>query len=200
MLINFSEISPTQAYFLMTQTILPRPIAWVLSENQNESFNLAPYSFFNAIGSEPPLLMYSAGKRRDGSHKDSLTNVLRTQKCVIHIASAEQINQVHQTGTDLPPGHSEIDEYNIKLTEFTGFTLPRLAHAPVAFGCELYKVDEIGDKPMSLVFAEIKQAYIRDDAVSQDGARLKIDSQKINPLARLGGMEYSAISDVLKPE
>ncbi len=199
--INFSELSPAQAYFVMTQSIIPRPIAWVLSENQNQTFNLAPYSFFNAISSDPPLLMFSAGKRSEGTDKDSLTNIQRSGQCVIHIATAEQINQVHQTGTALPPEQSEIDEYNIELTKFDGFALPRVKQAPIAFGCEFYKVDEIGNKPMSLVFVEIKQAYI-DDAVASwvKEGRLKIDSQQLNPLARLGGLEYSSVGEVLQPD
>ncbi|WAJ70825.1 flavin reductase family protein [Catenovulum adriaticum] len=201
MQINMEDLSPAKAYFLMTQTIIPRPIAWVLSENQNQSFNLAPYSFFNAISSDPPLLMFSAGKRREGSDKDSLTNIQRAGKCVIHIANSNQINQVHQTGTALAPEQSEIDEYNIELTDFSEFSLPRIKNSPIAFGCELYQIDEIGNKPMSLVFVEIKQTYICEQMVSitQDD-KLKVDSQKLDPLARLGGLEYSALSDVILPK
>lgn len=196
-----ADLSPAKAYFLMTQTIIPRPIAWVLSENQNQTFNLAPYSFFNAISSDPPLLMFSAGKRREGSDKDSLTNIQRVGKCVIHIANSEQINQVHQTGTALPPEQSEIDEYNIELADFADFSLPRVKNAPVAFGCDLYQVDEIGNKPMSLVFVEIKQTYICDQVVSiMNDDKLKVDSQKLDPLARLGGLEYAALSDVMLPK
>ena len=61
MLVNLSEFSRPDAYFAMTQTVLPRPVAWVLSENENGSYNLAPYSFFNAVSSDPPLLMFSVG-------------------------------------------------------------------------------------------------------------------------------------------
>lgn len=201
MQINMADLSPAKAYFLMTQTIIPRPIAWVLSENQNSSFNLAPYSFFNAISSDPPLLMFSAGKRREGSDKDSLTNIQRLGKCVIHIANSEQINQVHQTGTALPPEQSEIDEYDIALTEFAGFSLPRVKNAPVAFGCELYQVNEIGNKPMSLIFVEIKQTYICDQVVSITAdEKLKIDTKQLDPLARLGGLEYAALADVILPK
>ena len=75
MIINFSELKPTQIYKTMIQTVIPRPIAWTLTENENGTYNLAPFSYFNAIGSNPPMVSLSIGKRRDGRDKDTKRNI-----------------------------------------------------------------------------------------------------------------------------
>ena len=80
MLINLKELSTPQVYFTMTQTVLPRPVAWILSENENESYNLAPFSYFNAVCSDPPLIMVSIGLQDDGRDKDTLVRYSPRQR------------------------------------------------------------------------------------------------------------------------
>ncbi|KMT65517.1 flavin reductase family protein [Catenovulum maritimum] len=197
MYIDATKLSPRQNYFLLTQAIIPRPIAWVLTANDNQSYNIAPYSFFNAVSSEPPILMFSSGKRVDQKNKDTLTNLLRTQKCVVHIAHAQQVNDVNNSAKSLDRGQSEIDEFNIELADFDGSTLPRVAESPIALACDLYKVDEIGDKPMQLVFVEVKQVFVDDSAIEQNGDRFTLDAKQLDPLARLGGQEYSNLDEII---
>ncbi|MER2492305.1 flavin reductase family protein [Catenovulum sediminis] len=201
MLIDMASLNSSEVYHLMTQTIVPRPVAWVLTQHQNAHYNLAPYSYFNAVSSEPPLLMYSAGKKPNGEIKDSIANFNYQQKCVVHIASAQQINQMQQSANSLPADESEIEHYNIELADFDGFELPRVKACPIAFGCELYQTTEIGDKPQTLVFVEIKQIYIADEVISlDDKQRLKTDVLKIDPIARLGGREYASLKEILVPK
>ena len=83
MQIKLDELSAPLTYFTMTQTVVPRPIAWILSENEDASFNLAPFSYFNAICSDPPLVMISIGLQDDGSEKDSLRNIRQRSQFVI---------------------------------------------------------------------------------------------------------------------
>lgn len=196
--INFSKLSANQRYHLMTQTIIPRPIAWVLTDSNNGSFNLAPFSYFTAVASAPPLLMLSVGKKPNGDAKDTLVNIINNQKMVIHIASEQDADLVTQTAETLTHGESELTKNNILTTAFDNFSLPRLAQCNIAYGCELYEIKELGDVPQSLIFVEIKQVYINDNVANAEldahgKERISVNADKIKPLARLGGGEYATI-------
>ena len=204
MQLNFSDFSANQRYHLMTQTIIPRPIAWVLTDSGDASYNLAPFSYFTAVSSKPALLMISVGKKPNGDNKDTLTNILKNKKMVIHIASDDQADIVTQTAATLAHCESELANAGLTTTVFDDFQLPRLAQCDIAYGCELYEIKEIGDAPQTLIFVEIKQLYINDTVVSTDAKeRLNIAADKIKPLARLGGGEYASITapfSIQRPE
>ena len=194
MILNFSDFSANQRYHLMTQTIIPRPIAWALTDSNNGSFNLAPFSYFTAVSSAPPMLMLSVGKKPNGDSKDTLVNVIHNKKMVIHIASECHADLVTNTSKTLAHGESELTENNMLTTEFEGFSLPRLAQCDIAYGCELYEIKELGDVPQSLIFVEVKQVYISDTVADIDEKqRITVHADKIKPLARLGGGEYATI-------
>jgi len=214
MILNFSDYSENQRYHLMTQTIIPRPIAWALTcsnddinneaNNVNQSqLNLAPFSYFTAVSSTPALLMLSVGKKPTGEPKDTLTNIVKNKKMVIHIASEEQAGLVTQTAATLPHGQSELEltdesadsNCNLNTIPFDGFPLPRLEQCNIAYGCELYEIKEIADSALTLILVEVKQIYINDKVMDVDAKnRINIHADKINPLARLGGGEYSGIT------
>lgn len=192
--VNFSELSANQRYHLMTQTIIPRPIAWVLTDSSNGSLNLAPFSYFTAVASAPPILMLSVGKKPNGDPKDTLVNIINNKNMVIHIASEQHADLVTKTAQTLNHGESELTRNKIAITEFDGFILPRLAQCDIAYGCELYEIKELGDVPQSLIFAKVKQVYINDNVVDVDEKkRITVHANKIKPLARLGGGEYATI-------
>ncbi|WP_139291759.1 flavin reductase family protein, partial [Moritella viscosa] len=164
----------------------------VLTDSGNASYNLAPFSYFTAVSSKPALLMISVGKKPSGDNKDTLTNILKNKKMVIHIASDDQADIVTQTAATLAHGESELANAGLTTTAFDDFSLPRLTQCDIAYGCELYDIKEIGDAPQTLIFVEIKQLYINDNVVSTDTKeRLNIAADKIKPLARLGGGEYA---------
>mgnify|MGYP000402385380 FL=1 len=202
--LNFSDFSANQRYHLMTQTIIPRPIAWVLTDSNNDSYNLAPFSYFTAVSSAPPILMLSVGKKPNGDNKDTLTNIISNEKMVIHIASQQHANLVTQTSQTLAHGESELIHNKIETTDFADFSLPRLAHCDIAYGCELYEIKELGDVPQSLIFIEVKQVYISDKVADIDEKqRIKVHADRIKPLARLGGGEYATINEpfnVVRPK
>jgi flavin reductase (DIM6/NTAB) family NADH-FMN oxidoreductase RutF len=202
MIINFSDYSTSQRYHIMTQTIIPRPIAWVLTNSTNgnnnrDNLNLAPFSYFTAISSDPALLMLSVGKKPNGDIKDTLTNVLKNKKMVIHIAGENLANIVTQTAASLEHGDSELatmsDEI-LKTVPVEGFTLPRLAQCDIAYACELFEIKEIGDVPQTLIFVEIKQLYVSPKVTTVNDGRVKIHADSVNPLARLGASEYAGIT------
>jgi flavin reductase (DIM6/NTAB) family NADH-FMN oxidoreductase RutF len=196
MQIDFSDFTATECYHLMTQAIIPRPIAWALTDSDNGGYNLAPFSYFTAVSSQPALLMLSVAKKDNGDNKDTLTNILNNKTVVIHIASATQAELVTQTAATLAHGESELDGKNLTIVPFDNFLLPRLAECDIAFGCELYEIKELGDAGQTLIFVEIKQLYMNERVASKDAKdRLKIDASKVAPLARLGGGEYASITD-----
>ncbi len=202
--LNIAEFSPNQRYHLMTQTIIPRPIAWALTDSGNSSFNLAPFSYFTAVSSAPPILMLSVGKKPNGDSKDTLVNIINNKQVVIHITSAQHAALVTQTSQTLAHGESELTEAKIATTEFVGFSLPRIAQCDIAYGCELYEIKELGDVPQSLIFVEVKQVYINDKVADIDNKqRIKVHADKISPLSRLGGGEYATIDkpfEILRPK
>lgn len=198
MQIKLDELSSPQTYFTMTQTVVPRPIAWILTENEAGDYNLAPFSYFNAVCSDPGLLMVSIGLQDDGREKDTLRNIRERSEFVIHIASCDQLGDLNQTSATLPPGESEVTASNLRTTPVEGFHMPRLNDCKVAFMCERYDIQEIGNNKQHLLFAEIKEIYVDDDCTSvNEKGRMKIHADRIYPLGRLGASEYVSFGEIL---
>lgn len=197
MLINFANMAANQRYHIMTQTIIPRPIAWVLTDSGQDgkaNYNLAPFSYFSAVCSEPALVMLSIGKKADGSAKDTLKNIIEKKKLVIHIAHQQQAQLVTQTAASLAHGESELSATDLTTTAFAGFALPRITECDIAYACELFEIKEIEGAAQQLVFAQVKELYLSDKIVTEQDNRLTISADKVDPLARLGGGEYAGIS------
>ncbi len=198
MQINMADLKAADAYFTMTQTVIPRPIAWVLSENEDSSLNLAPFSYFNAVASDPPLIMFSIGLQPDGTKKDTLRNIEERDHFVVNIASVQQLPDLNQTSATLPYGTSEVKTNAIKTEVIEGFTLPRVALCKLAMCCTTYELKTIGNNNQSLVFGEVQSIWIDDDCADiNEKGRLKISAEKIEPLARLGAGEYATFGDIL---
>ena len=194
--LKLDTLAPTQIYHLMTQTVVPRPIAWALTESADQEYNLAPFSYFTPVSSNPPLLMLSIGKKPSGEIKDTTRNAHETGKLVIHIASSSSAEVMTATAATLEHNESEVTANDIELVEFEGFSLPRVKQCAVAFGCTLYEVKEVGEVPQSLIFAQIEQVYIAEEVSDNESDRLKIDALALDPLSRLGGGEYATLSNV----
>lgn len=196
--INLSELSPNKVYHTMTQTVVPRPVAWVLSEHENGKFNLAPFSYFNAVCSNPPVVMLSIGRKPDGSDKDTFRNIVERKKFVIHLAHPELAPQMTKSAKVLPDGESELELVDMDTVAFEGFELPRLKDARLAFACELYKLDTIGENDQNLVFGKLLRIWLDDEVVAEDDkGRMKVLADRLNPLARLGGNEYVTAGSIL---
>lgn len=189
MLFHTGQLTPNQVYHTMIQTLIPRPVAWVLSENSDNSLNLAPFSYFAPVCSDPALLMISIGKKPDGSLKDTRRNIVERSHFVVHIAGQALAQAVTDSSATLPENVSEVERLQLETTDF-GFSLPRLSACPVAVACELYEAKPLGDLPQLLIFGRITQIYVSDAAVTAHNGRALIDASVIDPLGRLGGDEY----------
>ena len=198
MYFEFGKMTAQQVYITMTQTIVPRPIAWVLSENPDQSLNLAPYSYFNAVCSDPPLLMISAGVKPDGATKDTRDNIRDRKEFVVHIASLDQLDEMNASSANFAPGVSEIEALGLETEKFEGSRLPRLSDAKVAFACSVYDIQTLGDSLQSLILGEVNGVFVDDEAIAEDEkGRSKILADKINPIGRLGASEYVSFGEIL---
>ena len=186
-------------YGLLIQTFVPRPIAWVLTENPDGSHNLAPFSYTGCVDHNPPTLLFSCGMRREARDlkKDTWANLERTGKCVVHIPSVANMEAVNNTAAGLAVGESEVNEFNIPLIPFAGFDMPRVKDAPVAYGCKLKEVIELGQVPMGLLMVEVEQFFMADHIVeSIEDETIHIDEMAIDPLTRLGKTKYGSLGQL----
>ena len=196
--IDVKTIDGSRMYSIMAQTIMPRPIAWVLSENENGSYNLAPFSYFAPICSDPPLFMISISKKPDGSLKDTRANIIQRKEFVLHLPTWNQLEAMNASAATLAAGVSEVEELGLELENFAGSPLPRLADSRVAMACSLYEVREIGNGPYAMIIGRIHHVYIDDIAVlEQTEEKIRISPKILNPVGRLGGPRYTKLGKVV---
>lgn len=197
--IDFATLSPTETYLTMTQVIVPRPIAWVLSENADGGLNLAPFSYFNALCSDPPLIGLSIGKKPDGSLKDTRINLQQRRHFVVHIAHTELLDALNASAKVLPAGVSEVEQLGLQTVAFEGFSLPRLADCRVALACELYAEIPLGQADYSLLVGKISSLYINDAiACFNEKGRLKVNALALQAIGRLGAGEYMQFGKLME--
>jgi flavin reductase (DIM6/NTAB) family NADH-FMN oxidoreductase RutF len=199
MILDLSELKPAQVYFHMIQTLMPRPIAWVLSEIETGKYNLAPFSYFNAVCSDPPLIMLSVGKKPDGSFKDTRVNIEQRRDFVVHIAHRDMLQDLNQSSATLAADVSELDLLGIETTEFEGSRLPRIKACKVAYACECYDIHELGSTPQSIIYGKVRHIYI-DDAITStsEKGRLKVHADRLDPVSRLGADEYMSLGEIIR--
>jgi flavin reductase (DIM6/NTAB) family NADH-FMN oxidoreductase RutF len=199
--IDLGPLSESQRYPLLTQTIIPRPIAWVLTDNSlpdDARWNLAPFSFFNGICSDPPMVMFSVGSWDvAGKAKDTLSNIRKNSSFTIGIANQQQVKQVQQSAISLEHGVSEVSKFGISVSSWDWPT-PLIDGCRINFACTLSKELKIEESTQTLIFAKISKIWVADEAVSKDEkGRIVIDPEKIDPLLRLGAGKYGTLGSVM---
>ena len=178
-------------YKLLIGSVTPRPIALVTTLG-SQGPNAAPFSFFNAIGSDPAMLMFSVGDK-DGGAKDTIANILEIPEFVVHIVSDAIKEKMNICAIDYPRGVSEIAEAGFTALASTKVRPPRIAEAPVAFECRLLQRLELGRVPYHVVIGEVVYFHYREGIVDE---RFHVDVGKINPIGRLAGRGgYTRITD-----
>jgi flavin reductase (DIM6/NTAB) family NADH-FMN oxidoreductase RutF len=200
--VELKGLSEADSYALFSQIIIPRPIAWVLSDNGAdhgvERWNLAPFSYFNGITSDPPMIMFSIGDGMAGKIKDTHRNLRENPECVISLACVEQAKDMQDTSEDLPAGESEVKKFNIGLSVWN-WTIPRVTGAPVSMGCIARQFTRVGNTDQILVFAEIVRLWVREGVGAMDAkGKLRIDVEAFNPLARVGKGAYARLAEVFR--
>ena len=196
MTIDPATTAPQDVYPWLVGVVNPRPIAWVLTKSAAGVLNLAPFSFFNVFGSNPPVLVFSPTLTRRATEKDTLVNVRAAGECVVHVVTADTREVANLTSKELPPDQSEVELAGLRTVPSTKVAVPRLADAPVALECKLRQVVEVGDGPIAgrLVVCEVVMLHVAD-AVLTDG---RPDPHKLRTVARLGGDWWCHTSDLFK--
>jgi flavin reductase (DIM6/NTAB) family NADH-FMN oxidoreductase RutF len=184
-----------EVYRTLVDIVTPRPIAWVSSVDREGRVNLAPFSFFNAFGANPPVVVFSPLLRRDGSKKDTLRNVEATGEFVLNAAVESLAEQVNQSSADLPYGDSEIQSTGLTVLPSIKVKPPRIAESPVHIECRVLQIVPIGNGPNSanLVIGEVLFIHIDDALLDEKG---RVDPRKLRTIARLGGDFYCRTSDI----
>ncbi len=195
MILDFSTLPPRDTYSWMINTITPRPIAWVSTISATGHTNLAPFSYFQAVCSKPPTLMFSGAVNRHGVSKDSVINVGQVPEFVVNLVPFALAESMNLTATPLPHGESEFEKFGIAGAPSSRVRPPRVAAAPVAFECKLDRILNFGEGPSSsnVVFGTIVCAHISDTVLGPDG---QIDPAKLDTIGRMGGDNYVRTRDL----
>ena len=199
MILDFSVIDSADISHHLKQTAVPRPIAWVLSENDNGSLNLAPFSYFSVVCENPPLLMLAMGKKADGTFKDTRVNLEFRSDFVVHIPSQDMVAAVNESSASLAYGESEVEKLGLELETFPGCRLPRIKGAHIAYACTYHDAHEVEFVPQILMLGLVHRLYIDEAICSRDElGRPRVEADKLKPLMRLGNMEYATLGEVIK--
>ena len=194
MLLDFTALPTPEAYAWMVGTITPRPIAWVSTISAEGKPNLAPFSFFQGVTSNPPTLMFVPVNTRDGTKKDTVRNIEQVPEFVVNIVNYGLAEKMNATAALLPYGESEFEKFDIASAPSTRVRPPRVAAAPVAFECTLHSVVNIGEGPLAanVVFGHILFAHVDDAVLGPDG---KPDPARLDTIGRMGGEFYSRTTE-----
>lgn len=190
MILDPGTISPGDFYRFMISVIVPRPIAFVSTMSADGHHNVAPFSYYNAITNQPPLLGISINRRK-GSPKDTYRNIEQIGEFVVNTVDEALGARMVQTSGEWP---EDVDEFQLAgLTPVPSDVVkpPRVGESPVSLECRLYRSIELG--ATFFVVGEILRAHVRDDVLSEG----RVDIARLKPLGRLGGDGYSVVRDVI---
>jgi len=194
MLFDFATMAMQDCYKLLVSTVVPRPIAWVVTQDAGGRLNAAPYSFFNVVSADPPVVVFGIGGRKPGNVKDTGQNIRETGQftiCLVNQAAAPAMNV---TAIDFPPEVDELAEAGLTTAPSARVKPPRIAESPVALECERFLIVDL-NTDRSLVLGRVVAMHVRDDCVL-DAARCHIDTPKLDLIGRMhGGGWYARTAD-----
>lgn len=184
-------------YQYLVGIVTPRPIAWVTTVSPAGVVNLAPFSFFNAFGANPPVVVFSPTLRRDGSKKDTLLNLERLGEFVVHAAAADLAETVNLTSKEVPHEESEVELAGLATVPSVKVRPPRVAAAPAALECVVRQIVPCGTGPIAanLVIGEVVMIHVADGVLDGKGG---VDPRKLKTVARLGGAFWCRTSDLFE--
>jgi flavin reductase (DIM6/NTAB) family NADH-FMN oxidoreductase RutF len=189
-----SDLTVPELHSYLQYAIAPRPICFASTVDKNGNVNLSPFSFFNLFGSNPPTCVFSPSRRvRDNTTKHTLENIKEVPECVINIVTYDMVQQTSLASVEYPKGVNEFIKSGFTPIASELVRPPRVAESPVQFECIVNEVKALGDGPGAgnLIIAEIKLIHINESILDADG---KIDQQKLDLVARLGGDWYARIN------
>jgi flavin reductase (DIM6/NTAB) family NADH-FMN oxidoreductase RutF len=192
--IKTSDLSPVELQNYLQYAIAPRPICFASTIDLEGNINLSPFSFFNMFSTKPPICIFSPSRRvRDNTTKHTLENVLQVKECVINIVDYDMVQQTSLASTEYMKGINEFEKAGFTMLKSDLVKPPRVAEAPVQFECVVNQVIPLGNThgAGNLVLAEVKLIHLKEEILDASG---KIDQEKINLVARLGGDWYCRVT------
>lgn len=200
MIVSPVELSHSELYGILLNSVAPRPIAWVSTMNASGQVNLAPFSFFNAVCVDPPLLAFAPGlrqsKQRDAHHgeaKDTLRNIRETKEFVVNAVTYELREAMNLTSGDYEESVNEFELAKVTPQPSKIVRPPRVAESPLSFECDLHQILDFSPVPTSssLVIGKVVSIHI-NDAYLKNG---KLDRNSLDLIGRMGGLQYTRTTE-----
>ena len=197
MLFDFAAMPARERYKLLVSTVVPRPIAWIVSQDRQGRLNAAPFSFFNAFAGDPPVVGIGISSHEPGRPKDTRRNIRETGQFVVNLVSQEMAEAMNVTAIEFEPGVNELAEAGLTTATCVHVDLPRIAESPVSMECELLQIVDLGVQS-GLVLGRVLAMHIRDEAVI-DPAKCYIDTPGLKLIGRMHGSGwYARTSDLFE--
>jgi flavin reductase (DIM6/NTAB) family NADH-FMN oxidoreductase RutF len=187
---DLDRSAPGLGYKLLASTVTPRPIAWVTTRSPGGVVNAAPFSFFNAMGGDPPTLVLGLMAGPRGEYKDTARNILDTGEFVVNLVPEAMAAQMNATAIDAPPDVSELDLAGLATAPSGRVAPPRIAASPVAFECRTLQAIETGPR-QTVVIGHVLAIHV-DDEYLLDPAQGYVDTPKLHLIARMHGRGWYA--------
>lgn len=192
--LNPKSNSERENYKLLIGSIVPRPIAFITSVGEDGTINGAPFSYFNIVSSNPPMVSIAI-QRKNGERKDTARNIAEKHEFVVHIVDEDNVDKINITAASLPPNESEIDKADLTLVSSDSISTPGIKEAKVRFECILEQIVELGEEgaiTTDLLIGKIVRFHI-DESIYEQG---RINSDSLKAVSRLAGSNYAKIGEV----
>jgi flavin reductase (DIM6/NTAB) family NADH-FMN oxidoreductase RutF len=189
MLFDFEKMPAQDCYKLVVSSVVPRPIAWVVSQDAAGVVNAAPYSFFNAFSDNPVVVGFGAGPRPEGALKDTAANIRATGQFVVNLVPESAVQGMNVTAVDFPPGVDELAEAGLTTVPSSKVKPPRIAESPVALECETFQLIPAGRH--TIVLGRVVAMHIKDDCIL-DPVKCYVDTPKLGLVGRMHGRGWYA--------
>jgi len=189
---DFSKLPPKQCYKLLVGLVVPRPIALVSTLGRNGVVNAAPFSFFNLLGDDPPILIVSIENKPGGEFKDTARNILESGEFVVNLVDEATVKRMHGCSQDFPPEVSEPDQVGFTTLPSRAVRPPRIAEAPVALECKLFQHILIG-KRRHLVIGQVAWLHSHEGIIDPENLRVRMENYF--PVGRLYAERYVTTRD-----
>ncbi len=189
-----ADLSSSQAYKLLTGVVVPRPIAWISTRSTEGVVNIAPFSSYNYVADTPPMLAVNIGLHDDGAMKDTARNIRQTGEFVVNVTTRASLDVMNASSARYGADTSEAEQLGIQLLPGQVVAPPRVASSPVHMECRLSKIVPLGAGVNTLYIGEIVMFHLATQVY--DGRH--VNSEAIDPLARLGGPFYASLGEIYK--
>jgi flavin reductase (DIM6/NTAB) family NADH-FMN oxidoreductase RutF len=175
-----------RAYAILSNLVMPRPIAWVTTIDVNGVVNAAPFSFFNVLGASPPIVGICPGNRPTGTPKDTALNIRETHEFVVNLVDEPLAEAMSQTAASLPYGISELAGTRLSTTPSSAIKPPRITESPASLECTEWGTLQIGEN--RLIIGLVKRVHIRNELF--DLKTRHVRGELFHPIGRMGSPNW----------